>query len=101
MTASTKKPSETISNLCPACHIGYLHDEHSTYTQWHEGQLIVVPQVPAQVCDYCGETHFHPVVLERLHQLLWADTGRRNNFSNPPQLTRVPNRKQSILSSDP
>jgi len=64
---------ETSTATCPSCHIGHLREELSTYTQWHEGQLIVVPNVPSQVCDYCGEVHFHPVVLERLHQLLWAE----------------------------
>jgi YgiT-type zinc finger domain-containing protein len=59
--------------LCPICHIGQMREAHVTYTQWHEGQLIVVPNVPAQVCDYCDETHYHPVVLERLNQLLWAE----------------------------
>lgn len=72
--------------LCPACHVGHLHDERGTYTQWYEGQLVVVPNVPAQVCDYCGETHFHPVVLERLQQLLWTDTGSKGNpASNTPR----------------
>jgi len=74
-------PSETVTAPCPSCHVGHLREERSTYTQWHDGQLIIVPNVPSQVCDYCGETHFHPVVLERLHQLLWAEVGPPDNGS--------------------
>jgi len=64
---------ETLTDVCPTCHVGQMRKAHTTYTQWHEGQLIVVPNVPSQVCDYCDEVHYHPVVLERLNQLLWAD----------------------------
>jgi len=71
--------SKTSTAICPSCHIGHLCGAQSTYTQWHEGELIVVPNAPSQVCDYCGEIHFHPVVLERLHQLLWAKVGRPDN----------------------
>jgi len=66
--------SETSNkSLCSACHVGYLREERTTYTHWYEGQLVVVPNVPSLVCDYCGETNFHPVVLERLQQLLWVE----------------------------
>ncbi len=59
--------------MCPTCRVGQMREAHATYTQWYEGELIVVPNVPAQVCDYCDEVHYHPVVLERLNQLLWAE----------------------------
>jgi YgiT-type zinc finger domain-containing protein len=75
----TTTQSETVHVLCPSCHIGHLREERSTYTQWHEGQLVIVPNVPSQVCDYCGETSYHPVVLERLQQLLRADVKPSDN----------------------
>jgi len=80
-----------------------LRDERSTYTQWHEGQLIVVPNMPAQVCDYCGETHFHPIVLERLHQLLWAsaDQQTKDDIIKKPHSIHPPHGKATTLSSDP
>jgi len=92
-----------MPSLCPICHVGYLRQEHSTYTQWHEGQLVVVPNVPAQVCDYCGEAHFHPVVVERLHQLLWADAGQQTggDLSRKSQSTHSLRRKTTTLRSDP
>ena len=68
--ATSSKPTRT---LCSSCHVGHLREERITYTQQHEGQLIIVPNVPSLVCDYCGETSFHPIVLERLQQLLWAE----------------------------
>ena len=69
MTTSSK----TSIVLCSSCHVGHLREERTTYTQQHEGQLVIVPNVPSLVCDYCGETSFHPIVLERLQQLLWAE----------------------------
>ena len=65
--------SKSSNLLCSSCHVGHLREEHTTYTQEHEGQLVIVPNVPSLVCDYCGEASFHPVVLERLQQLLWAE----------------------------
>jgi YgiT-type zinc finger domain-containing protein len=65
--------SGALAGLCPTCHIGQMRETFATYTQWYEGQLIVAPNVPAQVCDYCDEIRYHPLVLERLNQLLWAE----------------------------
>lgn len=77
MPSLPETPSETPPALCPNCHVGNLREKRTTYTEPHNGQLIVVPNVPSHVCDYCGEIFFHPVVLERLHQLLLADPGTR------------------------
>lgn len=95
--------SKTPLQLCPACHIGHLREERSTYTHWHKEQLIVVPNVPAQVCDYCGETHFHPVVLERLRQLLSAEAGSktREGLSRKSRPGRSPSRDPKTLRFDP
>jgi YgiT-type zinc finger domain-containing protein len=100
---SSEISSEMSYKLCPNCHVGHLLEEHSTYTHWHEGQLVVVPSVPAQVCDYCGEIYFHPVVLERLHQLLWADTNQqtKRDPSRTPRPIRSLHRKTTTLRSDP
>jgi YgiT-type zinc finger domain-containing protein len=92
---------QTPAALCSNCHVGHLSDMRSTYTQWHDGELIVVPNVPAQVCDYCGEIHFHPIVLERLQQLLWADTGRQGPLSSSPRPNRSLDHKPTVSKSDP
>jgi YgiT-type zinc finger domain-containing protein len=83
-------PSETAHVLCPSCHVGHLREELSTYTQWHAGQLVVVPNVPSQVCDYCGETNYHPVVLERLQQLLRAGVHPSDNGAPVQRITQRP-----------
>jgi YgiT-type zinc finger domain-containing protein len=103
MTLSQEASPGSTSTLCPICHVGHLREKRSTYTERYDGQLIVVPNVPVQVCDYCGETHYHPVVLERLHQLLLADTGqqRAGNPSKTRQPSGSPHSKTPTVSSDP
>ncbi len=81
---------ETSTVLCSSCHVGHLCEKYATYTQWHEGQLIIVPNVPSQVCDYCGEIHFHPVVLERLHQLLQAEARPSDNGAPAQRTVHAP-----------
>lgn len=99
MARSTKTSPKAPTALCPSCHVGHLSNIRSTYTQWHEGELIVVPNVPAQTCDYCDELHFHPVVLERLQQLLWTDTGRQSSLG-PPRPLHVAERKSIAPKPD-
>jgi YgiT-type zinc finger domain-containing protein len=56
--------------LCPICHYGKLRERLITHTQIFEGQLIVTPNVPALVCDGCGEKILDDEVLTRLSGLL-------------------------------
>ncbi len=56
--------------ICLACHLGHLRRQAITHVEWHEGQLIVVPHVHAEVCDFCGATSLADDQLWRLDQLL-------------------------------
>ncbi|MBN2471319.1 MAG: type II toxin-antitoxin system MqsA family antitoxin, partial [Anaerolineae bacterium] len=53
-----RQPGEEVimSETCNVCK-GSLRPQHTTYTQWYEGRLIVIENVPAQVCEQCGETY--------------------------------------------
>jgi hypothetical protein len=42
------------------------------YTARHQGQLIVFRNVPAWVCNVCGDTIFTPETSKRLEQLIEA-----------------------------
>jgi YgiT-type zinc finger domain-containing protein len=63
--------SDQMNEPCAVCG-GELRHTTTTYTQEYEGQLIVVENVPAWVCDQCGETYFDPDVVERVQALIWS-----------------------------
>ena len=56
--------------LCQICHMGKLTVKATTYTQVFDGHLVALHNVPALVCDVCGEQVFDSQVLSRLAGLL-------------------------------
>ncbi|MCD6553209.1 MAG: hypothetical protein DRI52_11115 [Chloroflexi bacterium] len=60
---------------CPICHIGSIRERQVTYTQMHEGHLVVIQGVPALVCDFCGERWFDTKTVNGLQRLLWSESG--------------------------
>ena len=56
--------------ICPICHVGLIVARRTAHAEWRDGELIVVPSITAEICDYCGETAFHDDQLWRLDQLL-------------------------------
>ena len=67
--------------ICPVCHFGKLSQNKITHTQIFEGQLIVIPNVPALVCDVCGETVLDNQILTRLSGLLGQDRQSPGTFT--------------------
>lgn len=59
-----------LSRICPTCHVGHIVRRRITHAAWHEAELIVMPNVHAEVCDYCGETNLEDDQVWRLDQLL-------------------------------
>jgi YgiT-type zinc finger domain-containing protein len=39
---------------CPNCHTGNLQPRFVNYANWHAGQYVVVPHMPAWSCDVCA-----------------------------------------------
>ena len=60
-----------MSEPCSVCG-GNLRHTATNYTQEYEGRIIVVENVPAWVCDQCGETYFDPDVVEQIQALIWS-----------------------------
>jgi YgiT-type zinc finger domain-containing protein len=52
---------------CPHCRTGTLRRRTVNYANWHAGQYVVVPQLPAWSCDVCALCQ---IDVEALHQLL-------------------------------
>ena len=58
-------------SLCGVCG-GTRKRQRVNVERWHEGQLLVVKNVPAEVCARCGERFFHGDVAEFIYEKLQA-----------------------------
>lgn len=56
---------------CEVCGIGERQEKLVRYSLLLEDKLVIIEQVPASVCGYCGETTLTPDVVERLQQMVW------------------------------
>jgi YgiT-type zinc finger domain-containing protein len=60
----------TETKQCEVCHIGTMHPMRAAYTTWWHGQLVIVPDVHAWVCDVCGEFEHETEIVARVEFLL-------------------------------
>ena len=67
--------------MCPLCHVGKLQEKKTTFTQVFDGQVMVMSNVSALVCDVCGERTMDPNTLLNLSGLLGIE---RPNLNNAP-----------------
>lgn len=56
-------------NKCSACH-HQINTRKIIYTQWYEGKLVAVEDVPAEVCPNCGEEYFSPEVANEVQKAI-------------------------------
>ena len=65
---------------CSYCK-GPTNERPVTYTTEFRGRVVVVENVPACVCEQCGEPTFRPDVVDKLQQIAWGrveHTGEMN-----------------------
>ena len=67
---------------CPLCG-GTMYDKRVTHPQSYMGNIIIMENVPAQVCRQCGEVLLHPAVLERLQKVIWSDVAPERTAQIP------------------
>lgn len=53
---------------CP----GQYEERKIVHTVQHQGQIIVIEHVPAEVCPVCGDVLLKPDTIRRIEQLLNA-----------------------------
>lgn len=58
---------------CPLCG-GTLVAKKVTHPQEYEGKIVILQNVPAEVCLQCGEVLLRPDVLQRVQELVWSET---------------------------
>ncbi len=84
--------------ICPNCHVGTLHPKAVTYANWHVGQFVTAPNLPAWSCDVCAWCQIEPEALNRLLWLIGPVT--RPALSQPRRMV-TPLDEQPAESVDP
>ena len=67
---------------CELCR-GKVRKELISYTLFYEGHWIIVENVPAKVCQQCGEKLFEPKVVERLQKIVWNKQAPHKKIKTP------------------
>jgi len=53
-----------------ACCPGEYEQRTIVHTVRHEGQIVVIDRVPAEVCSVCGDVLLKPETIRRIEELL-------------------------------
>ena len=88
--------------LCHQCLIGRVSADRVPYLQQMEEGILLAPQVPALVCNYCDFVSYDPEVIQRITFLLQATPAEsRKQVIRSPHLqiqNRPDHRKKRELS---
>ncbi|WP_397198900.1 type II toxin-antitoxin system MqsA family antitoxin [Nodosilinea sp. LEGE 07298] len=58
-----------------------------TYLYSHQGQYLIVPNTPVEICSNCGTVYYSAEVLKNIERQFFAS---RNNTEAPDQYLQVP-----------
>lgn len=67
---------------CPLCG-GELQEKTITHPQEYKGKVVILENVPAEVCRQCGEVLLRPDVLERVQEVVWSEVAPKRTASVP------------------
>lgn len=67
---------------CPVCG-GKLESRKITYPQEYTGKIVVLENVPAEVCQQCGEILIAPDVLKKVQEIVWSKAKARRSMRVP------------------
>jgi YgiT-type zinc finger domain-containing protein len=54
-----------------------------SYSVFYRGKPIVVENVPADVCQQCGEQYFDPATVEMLQKVAWSKRKPKRTIRTP------------------
>lgn len=75
--------SDKESNVrCPVCK-GTLEERLIRYVQEYKGRVVIIENVPAEVCRQCGEKLLRPEIAKQIQELVWENP-------EPTRKTEVP-----------
>ena len=55
---------------------GEIEERLIRYVQDFQGRVVIIENVPAEVCTQCGEQLLRPDVAEKLQQIVWGEVPR-------------------------
>lgn len=57
-----------MDKVCNFCGNKNFRSKHVEYIYKHNGQFLVVENVPGEECEYCGEQYFKAEVLKKIEK---------------------------------
>ena len=54
-----------------------------SYNIFYQGKPIIVENVPADVCQQCGEQYFDPTTVEVLQNVVWSQKKPKRTIETP------------------
>ena len=97
----TMDTNQQLSAPCPACESANTRHGHVRSAFWHDDRLVVIEDVPALVCNICGEQFYDNAAVRMIDRI------RENGFRREDAVRelRVPvfscnNVASSEMSSD-
>ncbi|MBD1876834.1 type II toxin-antitoxin system MqsA family antitoxin [Nodosilinea sp. FACHB-131] len=72
---------------CNACGSADYEERRITYLYSHQGQYLIVPNTPVEICSDCGTVYYSAEVLKNIECQFFAI---RNNTETPDQYLQVP-----------
>jgi YgiT-type zinc finger domain-containing protein len=71
-------------NVCDYCHSELpLSERHVTVYRKHKGQVFVLENVPARVCQSCGERYFAADVVQAMEKLMSQPEAQTRTMTVP------------------
>ncbi len=68
---------------CPRCKSDALVAQKIQYSQEFEGNFYIIEQVPAYVCEQCGEIILSESTAEKIQDLIWSGAKPQRTRSVP------------------
>ncbi|HZG37139.1 MAG TPA: type II toxin-antitoxin system MqsA family antitoxin [Nodosilinea sp.] len=72
---------------CNTCGSADYEERRITYLYSHQGQYLIVPNTPVEICSDCGTVYYSAEVLKNIERQFFAI---RNNTETPDQYLQVP-----------
>lgn len=69
------------------CGSNEYEERRTNYLYGHQGQYLIVPNTPVEVCSKCGTVYYDAGVLKKIEQQFFAI---QNNPASPDRYLQVP-----------
>ena len=74
-------------NQCPFCGSDRFEEQRTEYLYSHEGEYLLVPDTPIEVCLKCGMIYYDATVLEAIEKRFFAI---QQNVEEPDRTIQIP-----------